>query len=60
MASTGFALVPDGLAAFTAVASVEGSVVPSRAVSELCEVSDPDEWMLYHHGPSDSEDSDSL
>ena len=28
--------------------------------SELCEVSDPDEWMLYHHGPSDSEDSDSL
>ena len=28
--------------------------------SELCEVSDPDEWMLYHHGPSDSESSDSL
>ena len=28
--------------------------------SELCEVSDPDEWMLYHHGPSDSEESDSL
>ena len=26
--------------------------------SELCEVSDPDEWMLYHHGPSDSEDSE--
>ena len=24
--------------------------------SEMCEISDPEEWMVYHHGVSDDED----
>ena len=28
--------------------------------SELCEVSDPEEWMLYHHGPSNGDNSETL
>eukprot|EP00435_Cladocopium_sp_Y103_P014397 s3870_g3.t1 len=27
--------------------------------SEMCECSDPDEWMLYHHGGADSDESES-
>ena len=27
--------------------------------SEMCEVSDPEEWMVYHHGQSDDDISNS-
>jgi hypothetical protein len=27
--------------------------------SEMCEVSDPEEWMVYHHGQSDDDNSSS-